>query len=176
MHVSNWLWILWKWFILLCLLVPDAVTIKRQTLVENTAFLVECNPLHHRGPYSWYHATITGFKEIKQYNCSFKFRDLSCSTGYTVSVGVTTPSRQTYPGMCRTLFNWNSCVFRSSPSMEWIPGKRWKSNFRPAVCILQSLFRIHTWSHLRKHSAFLFFNVKEPVSPLFRLGFEHFVI
>ena len=171
----------WTWFILLCLLVPKNVTIKITTQVENNAFLVECTDLKKedwRGPKGSYHATITPgvHKKIQNRSCFFQFGDLSYSTGYTVSVGVTTPSRQTYPGMCRTLFNWNSCVFRSSPSMEWIPGKRWKSNFRPAVCILQSLFRIHTWSHLRKHSAFLFFNVKEPVSPLFRLGFEHFVI
>ncbi|XP_056460161.1 receptor-type tyrosine-protein phosphatase C-like [Gadus chalcogrammus] len=69
--------------------VPDAVTIKRPTLVENNAFLVECNPLDQnawRGKERWYRATITGFKEIKQNHCSFKFRDLSYSTGYTVSI------------------------------------------------------------------------------------------
>ncbi|XP_059923106.1 receptor-type tyrosine-protein phosphatase C-like [Gadus macrocephalus] len=69
--------------------VPDTVAIKRPTQVENNAFLVECKPLDQnawRGPETWYRATITGFKEIKQNNCSFKFRDLSYSTGYTVSI------------------------------------------------------------------------------------------
>ena len=88
---------------------PQDVTIKLTTQVENNAFKVECTDLKKedwKGSKIIYHATITGSEEKKNNEkCFFQFGDLSYSTGYTVSVGVTTPSRQTYPGMCRTLFN-----------------------------------------------------------------------
>ncbi|XP_030227829.1 receptor-type tyrosine-protein phosphatase C-like isoform X3 [Gadus morhua] len=70
--------------------VPQDVTIKLTTQVENNAFKVECTDLKKedwKGPKIFYHATITGSEEKKtNEKCFFQFGDLSYSTGYTVSI------------------------------------------------------------------------------------------
>ncbi|CAL8393065.1 unnamed protein product [Boreogadus saida] len=70
--------------------VPEAVEIRKTTQLENNAFKVECTDLNKedwRGYKGLYRATITG-SDAKKLNkeCSFEFRDLSYSTGYTVSI------------------------------------------------------------------------------------------
>ncbi|XP_056459517.1 receptor-type tyrosine-protein phosphatase C isoform X6 [Gadus chalcogrammus] len=71
--------------------VPNNVTIKRTTQVENNAFQVECTDFIEgdwRGPKGSYRATITPgvHKEIQNRSCFFQIGDLSYSTGYTVSI------------------------------------------------------------------------------------------
>ncbi|CAL8272778.1 unnamed protein product [Arctogadus glacialis] len=70
--------------------VPKAVEIEKTTQVEHNAFQVECTDLKKedwKGPDTFYHATITGSEEKKTNGkCFFEFRDLSYSTGYTVSI------------------------------------------------------------------------------------------
>ena len=141
-----------------CLLVPDAIKEPKVTLKGNNAIRVECSPLKEkewRGEKIIYHASIPNSHPEKTHeDCSFEFDDLSYSMDYVVLVGVTNPSHPTYPGTCRTLINGISCVFRSLPPMDVIKGLRQKSKLRPAVCILHSSFRAHTWSHLRENSTF----------------------